>query len=214
MVPFLRESVPTAVLLLTGLMLTSCGGEDPPTQVSTTGTLTVTVTADGSPRANVTVHRFAPGSTSPAASRPTSSSGVATFPDVDAGSWEVEVELPTGFELEPGEDERKSVTVSAGATTNADFSLVDQFTGETIEASDNYTFSQPNLTISAGTSVRWVNVGQMLHTVTPDGHSEWSSANLGSNGSTFTHTFSTPGTYDYYCQPHVGFGMTGTVTVN
>ncbi len=54
----------------------------------------------------------------------------------------------------------------------------------------------------------------MLHTVTPQGHTEWSAANLSSNGSTFVHTFDTPGTYAYYCQPHLGQGMTGTVTVN
>ena len=85
---------------------------------------------------------------------------------------------------------------------------------ETIEARDDFTFSRPNLTISAGTEVRWVNAGVMLHTVTPDGHSEWSAANLATTGATFTHTFDTPGTYEYYCEPHLGSGMTGTITVN
>ncbi|NNM34152.1 MAG: plastocyanin, partial [Gemmatimonadetes bacterium] len=26
--------------------------------------------------------------------------------------------------------------------------------------------------------------------------------------------FDTPGTYLYFCEPHVGQGMTGTITVN
>lgn len=216
MIPFLRKSVQACGIVLLGVLITSCGGDngggttDPPT----TGTLTVTVTSDGAPVQNVTVHQFAPGATTPTASRATGSNGVATFSNVEAGTWEVEVVVAGSYELDPGENERKSVTVTAGATGNATFSLVDVFEGETVEARSDLTFSQPNLTISAGTAVRWVNVSQVLHTVTPDGHSEWSSADLGSNGSTFTHTFDTPGTYEYFCQPHVGDGMTGTVTVN
>ena len=50
--------------------------------------------------------------------------------------------------------------------------------------------------------------------MTPDGHSEWTSATIADNGDTFIHTFDTPGTYQYFCQPHVGQGMTGTITVN
>lgn len=217
MVSFLRKSTAGLGALLVTLLVASCGGDGgdpPPTEPPTTGTLTVTVTADGSPRQNVTVHQFAPGASTVTASRSTDSNGVATFLSVEEGTWEVEIDVPGGFDLADGEDERKSVSVTAGATAGTSFSLVDNFTGETIEARDDPVFSQPNLVITAGTAVRWVNVGQMLHTVTPDGHTEWSSANLGSNGSAFTHTFDTPGTYDYYCEPHVGQGMTGTVTVN
>lgn len=214
MVPFLRKSGRAFGVILTGLLIASCGGDDPPIEPPTTGTLNVTVTADGAPVQSVTVHRFAPGAGTATDSRATGANGVATFSNVNAGSWEVEIVLPSSYELEPGEDERKSVTVTAGATASAGFSLVDAFEGETVEARDDFTFSVQNLQISAGTAVRWVNVGSMLHTVTPDGHTEWASADLASTGSTFTHTFDTPGTYEYFCQPHVGQGMTGTVTVN
>ena len=53
----------------------------------------------------------------------------------------------------------------------------------------------------------------MLHTVTPDGHTEWARWETTSTGQSFEHTFNTPGTYDYYCEPHRGMGMTGSITV-
>ena len=36
---------------------------------------------------------------------------------------------------------------------------------------------------------------------------------LGEEGETFTMMFDTPGTYEYYCEPHRGAGMTGTLVV-
>jgi plastocyanin len=32
-------------------------------------------------------------------------------------------------------------------------------------------------------------------------------------GTTYEHTFTTPGTYPYFCAPHYAVGMKGTVTV-
>lgn len=86
--------------------------------------------------------------------------------------------------------------------------------GEVVEVGlRNAAFSTPTVRIKAGQSVRWVNQEAVLHTVTPDGHSEWSSATLSASGDNFTHTFSKAGTYPYYCQPHRSAGMTGTVVV-
>lgn len=220
MISYFRSNAVTVVAMLGGLLVWGCGGDDGgnggggPTDPPTTGSLRVTVNADGSPHSGVTVERYAPGSTSPASTATTGNDGRVTFSNLEPGTWEVEVVLPTGFELDAGEDERKSATVIAGETANTSFDLVDTFDGEEIQAQDNLTFDRPNVSISAGTAVRWTNVGIMLHTVTPDGHSEWSAASLGSNGSTFTHTFDTPGTYEYYCEPHLSNGMTGTITVN
>jgi plastocyanin len=201
--------------LLTPLALATCGGDDngdPPIEPPTTGTIAVTVRADGDPQSGVTVNLFASGSSTVTETQTTSSNGVATFSDLDEGTWDVEVDPPEGFDLDAGEDARKSATVTAGGIATASFDLVDTFEGQEITAGDNLAFSQPNLTISAGTAVRWINGGSMLHTVTPDGHSEWSSADLAPGGASFTHTFNTPGTYDYFCTPHAP-GMSGTVTV-
>jgi len=214
MAPFLRKISPLAGLLTLTLLLQACGGEDPPMQTETTGTLDVTVTADGSAKSNVLVQLFAPGAGSATAVVGTNSAGVASFTSVDEGSWEVEVVVPQSFGLDTGETERKDVSVVAGQTATASFRLIDVFVGETVEANGNLQFSPSTLTIGADTQVRWMNVSVELHTVTPDGHSEWSAASLPEEGDVFIHTFDTPGTYEYYCEPHVGQGMTGTVIVN
>jgi plastocyanin len=215
MVTYFRSNLALGAVLVGSMLLASCGGDDNGgTQPSTTGSVTVTVTADGSPQAGVSIQRYEPGGTTPVGARDTDGNGRATFPNLEAGAWEMEILVPSGFVLASGETARKNVTVVAEQTAAVAFAIVDDFTGETVEASDALTFSRPTLTISAGTAVRWVNVGSMLHTVTPDGHSEWTSTNLSNNGDTFIHTFDTPGTYEYFCQPHVGAGMRGTVIVN
>lgn len=217
MVSYFRSNM-LPLLAMAGLLFVwACGGDNGGgggMEPETTGTLQVTVEVDDAPRAGVTVQLFTPGGTTPTTTTITSANGRATFSNLEPGGYEVEVVVSGGIELETGEDARKSATVVAGETAATSFALVDSFSGEIVEALDNLTFSRPNLVIDAGTAVRWVNAGVMLHTVTPDGHTEWAAANLGSNGSTFTHTFDTPGTYEYYCEPHVGSGMTGTVTVN
>ena len=61
-------------------------------------------------------------------------------------------------------------------------------------------FSAPRVTIKAGGSVTWTNSEGVPHTVTADDGS-FGSSRL-SAGDTFSHTFSQPGTYTYYCQLH------------
>lgn len=219
MVPFPRKIFSGMGAVALAAMMAGCGGSENGnggTEPSTTGTVQVTVTADGSAKSGVLVQLFAPSATSPTTAVNTNSSGVATFSSVEEGDWELEVTTPAGFGLAEGEEARKSVTVVAEQTVTSSFALVDTFEGETIEATADLTFSPSALTISSGTSVRWINVtpGSVLHTVTPDGHTEWTAANLSNEGATFTHTFDTPGTYEYFCEPHVGQGMTGTITVN
>lgn len=85
-----------------------------------------------------------------------------------------------------------------------------------IEATDNLTFSSDDVTISAGTTVRWISTSVELHTVTPrdeDQEGVWSRQEL-SPDAEFEHTFEVGGqTYDYFCEPHEAEGMTGTITV-
>ncbi len=77
------------------------------------------------------------------------------------------------------------------------------------------SFNPKNKTISAGTTLTWVNKDPVNHTVTsgtpgsPDGL--FDSGTIGSGG-TFTHTFNTSGTFKYYCRIHQDI-MTGSITV-
>lgn len=70
-------------------------------------------------------------------------------------------------------------------------------------------FSPANLTVDAGTAVRWRNNDGREHTVSArDGGFD---SGIMRVGATFTRVFSTPGTFAYLCQIHPD--MTGTITV-
>jgi plastocyanin len=79
---------------------------------------------------------------------------------------------------------------------------------------EDFQFSPANITITAGTTVRWTNLGEFRHTATADDGSFDSPTLAG--GDTFEFTFTTAGTYAYYCRFHGGAGgqgMSGIVTV-
>lgn len=76
-------------------------------------------------------------------------------------------------------------------------------------------FDPPLVVIQPGDTVRWTwTIG--IHTVTsgsncdPDGLFD---APLDTGHRTFSFTFPTAGTFDYFCVPHCAMGMTGTVEV-
>ena len=76
-----------------------------------------------------------------------------------------------------------------------------------VEARD-YWFEPTYLTVAAGTTVTWTNYDDESHTVTNDlglfDDEIWP-------GDTWSYTFSEPGVYFYYCQPHDW--MIGEITV-
>lgn len=70
-------------------------------------------------------------------------------------------------------------------------------------------FNPEILEISAGTTIEWINSGSKVHTVTGD---NWDSGSL-RPGEKFDREFDQKGTYKYYCIPHRGMGMVGTIVV-
>ncbi len=95
-----------------------------------------------------------------------------------------------------------------------------------VRMSDQLRFDMPTVTISTGQAVRWSNTSGIIHTVTadpekaarpgsaqlPGGADIFDSGDL-RPGETFTRTFTVPGEYRYFCIPHEGAGMTGTIIV-
>lgn len=77
------------------------------------------------------------------------------------------------------------------------------------------TFSPAVLTVPAGTTVTWNIAGSpgIQHTVTSSTPGYGFDSGFLNPGETFSYTFVRPGTYDYFCIPHVSFGMTGQVIV-
>ncbi len=82
---------------------------------------------------------------------------------------------------------------------------------------ENNFFAPSDITIELGETVVWTNVSG-FHNVNgtladyPNNPEGFGNGPASLNW-TFAHTFNTPGTYDYHCDPHLGLGMRGTVTV-
>jgi plastocyanin len=83
-------------------------------------------------------------------------------------------------------------------------------------------FDPPQLTIKAGDTVKWVNNKLAPHNAVFDKAkvpASVSAADISHKalvfapGESFTTTLNEPGTYTYYCEPHRGAGMVGTITV-
>jgi plastocyanin len=73
----------------------------------------------------------------------------------------------------------------------------------------DFGFQSPSIAVPAGTTVSWYNAGGVSHTVTST-TGAFDSGTIAPGGG-FSVTFSTPGTYSYYCAIHPS--MTGTVVV-
>jgi plastocyanin len=95
---------------------------------------------------------------------------------------------------------------------------------------DQLRFEPENITITTGQSVTWINASTIPHTATgdpalnpvaeafpeyaqlPAEATPWDSGML-QPGESFTYTFTVPGTYHYFCIPHVLSGMQGSIEV-
>jgi plastocyanin len=88
-------------------------------------------------------------------------------------------------------------------------------------------FNPEDPKISVGQTVKWINKGETVHTVTDDpsqapdpnwvispaGAEELDSGYLNA-GETYSYTFKVPGVYKYFCLTHEQEGMKGEIDVN
>jgi plastocyanin len=119
---------------------------------------------------------------------------------------------------EPTPTATETVTATGEPTPTA--TDTDPRTQVVAVGSDGLNFDPESFTIAVGDTVRWEWEGDN-HNVTPEDVQQQSSW-LGTTdeegytydaGYTHSHTFEVPGEYTYYCDPHRGAGMTGSVTV-
>ena len=82
-------------------------------------------------------------------------------------------------------------------------------TGITDLTIQNFAYRPANIQVRVGTTVTWTNQDNVPHSVTfKNGMKD---SGLLSQGQSFSSTFNTPGTYQYYCTVHPY--MVATVTV-
>lgn len=97
----------------------------------------------------------------------------------------------------------------------------------TVEMNSQLRFEPQHVTVSVGEAIRWRNTSSFPHTVTadpqlaanpavsvrlPTGASTFHSGSIQANAD-YQLTFTVPGEYTYFCLPHEGSGMIGTITV-
>jgi plastocyanin len=75
----------------------------------------------------------------------------------------------------------------------------------------HYFFKPDSLTITAGTTVVWIDNSDAPHTVTSDTNVFDTPSNI-TEGKTFGLVFNTPGTYNYHCKIHPNMKAVITVT--
>ena len=76
-------------------------------------------------------------------------------------------------------------------------------------------FEPSTVNISAGDTVKFVNNKLAPHNAVFDGNEDLSHPDLAfAPGESWERTFSSAGTFDFYCEPHRGAGMVGKVVVN
>jgi plastocyanin len=117
-----------------------------------------------------------------------------------------------------------------GAAPTAASPAASPIAGAIVLMTAKIRFEPADLTIRAGETVTWRNDGTIPHTTTDDptqnpvatshadyallpaGAAPWNSGLL-QPGQSFSHTFTVPGDYHYFCIPHVLSGMRGMITV-
>lgn len=95
-----------------------------------------------------------------------------------------------------------------------------------ISMTSDLAYAPLNATARVGQVVRWENDSNAPHTVTADPELAVNASSVslpagatpfGSDliqpGGAFTHTFTVAGTYRYFCRPHEGAGMIGTIVI-
>jgi plastocyanin len=76
---------------------------------------------------------------------------------------------------------------------------------------DNFTFNPRQLTVAAGTRVTWRNRDDVPHTATSTSKPRAFDSGTLDTEEHFSHVFTAPGTYEYFCVLHPK--MTGQIVV-
>jgi plastocyanin len=117
-----------------------------------------------------------------------------------------------------------SVTIAAALAMPADSARAQSSPVVVNMADKPPSYAPQKLTIKVGTTVQWVNVGEMVHTVSTmsaqnrkDTSAPKGAAALDSGfippGGNYSYTFTVPGTYRYFCLPQEKAGMLGVIVV-
>jgi plastocyanin len=114
---------------------------------------------------------------------------------------------------QPGATAPLKATAAPAASPSPSPSPAAQAGGGAAVEIQGFTFEPQELRVPVGTTVTWTNSDFTQHTVTADDRSY--DSGLLATGATFTHTYTAPGTYGYFCIPHgaPGSGQFGRIVL-
>jgi plastocyanin len=145
-----------------------------------------------------------------------------TIGDRPVGTWSQTNTPPASHELATGENGTRTVSIAENVAASASpFQLTPVSSPQLVVITlSGTTFVGGTVTIAPGTTVRWVNDSNTLHTITPENGSQagvWQRRETSTTGTVFEHTFTEPNqVYRYRCEPHSSDfqnGMVGQITV-
>ncbi len=144
-------------------------------------------------------------------------SGVATLHDNGDGTTAVSVyliEAGSGGEaaMSGGEEAGTDEAASEDAAANEASEESAVMTGAAAVDISNFAFNPPTIEIAVGDTVTWTNNDSAAHTATQQPSGSGFQSGALQPGDSFSFTFDTAGTYDYFCEFHPG--MTGQVIVS
>lgn len=101
---------------------------------------------------------------------------------------------------------------------------IEQATVNLVSKDGGFHFEPHVIRVKEGGTVTWNNESGSHSTTAyhpdndkplrvPEDATAWDSGVLSKSGTTFEHTFKVAGVYDYFCTPHEGTGMIGSVVV-
>ena len=104
-----------------------------------------------------------------------------------------------------------TAATSEPTTSNPPVIAPPSVSGEGVEVEiEDFAYVPGTITIKVGTTVTWTNKDSVGHTATSD-DGVFDSGML-SKGSSFSYTFTTAGTFGYFCKPHPYMVATIVVT--
>jgi plastocyanin len=129
----------------------------------------------------------------------------------DDSLWHARLHGMRGITPDSTNQPRPDSAARAGASGGLPSGSEPSVAGLTQVVIYQFIFTPKVITVPAGTTISWVNHDIAAHTTTRNGgDDQFDSGDMRLNR-VFTHTFSTPGRYDYICFYHPG--MKGTVIV-
>ncbi|MSR07336.1 MAG: hypothetical protein EXR93_09770 [Gemmatimonadetes bacterium] len=134
---------------------------------------------------------------------------------VDAGSGVLDVGPPSYFSMAVGQPQSRAVTVGGNDSVSVNILLAPVGGPITIDISlllDSY--DPDDVFVPPGVRIRWTNIFDKPHTISPGGHWAWRVVEMSRHGEQFEIVLNNPGIYSYLCEYlYLTAGMTGYITV-